>query len=278
MRTDSRLRRLCARDAEPPPTVLVVAAHPDDETIGAGAALRRWGSTARVVHVTDGAPRERRFYPPVATHMSRTEYARLRREEAVRALAIAGMREEQIAGLGVRDQEAVFEMADIAERLASVWTDLAPDVVVTHAYEGGHPDHDATAFAVHAAAKLVARQGGPAPEIVEMASYHDRGGATVRGEFLPGAEASEAAVELTDDEHRRKRTMLAAFATQREVLEPFFRIEVERFRLSPEYDFTTAPHEGRLHYERVELGLGAPAWRAFARTAARKLGLARSWR
>jgi LmbE family N-acetylglucosaminyl deacetylase len=279
MRADSQLRRLCVRDAEPPtPTVLVVAAHPDDETIGAGAALRRWGGTCQVVHVTDGAPRERRFYPAIASQMSRAEYARLRREEAVRALALAGLREEQIGGLGVRDQEAVFEMAEIAERLASIWIELSPDVVVTHAYEGGHPDHDATAFAVQAAAAIVARRRGAASEVVEMASYHDRAGVTVRGEFLPGAEASEAAVTLTEDEHRRKRAMLSAFATQREVLEPFSRLEVERFRVSPGYDFTVAPHDGRLHYERVELGMGSPAWRAFARSAARKLGLARASR
>jgi LmbE family N-acetylglucosaminyl deacetylase len=255
---------------------VVVAAHPDDETIGAGVGLRRWGPSCQVVLVTDGAPRERRFYPEVAAHLSRAEYARLRHEEAMRALGLAGVREEQITRLGVRDQEAVFEMADIAERLSTAWLDRAPDVVVTHAYEGGHPDHDATAFAVHAAATLVAREGGRAPEIVEMTSYHDRAGTTVRGEFLPGAEASEAAVELTDDEYKRKKAMLSAFATQRQVLGPFFKLEVERFRLSPAYDFSAPPHPGRLHYERVDIGLGAPAWRAFARTASRKLGLTRA--
>ena len=37
--------------------VLVVVAHPDDEVLGCGALLARL-STIRVIHVTDGAPRD----------------------------------------------------------------------------------------------------------------------------------------------------------------------------------------------------------------------------
>ncbi len=37
--------------------VMIVVAHPDDETIGLGAQLRRF-EDALLVHVTDGAPRD----------------------------------------------------------------------------------------------------------------------------------------------------------------------------------------------------------------------------
>ncbi len=52
--------------------VLVVVAHPDDETIGAGALLARLRDV-RVVHVTDGAPRDPQFFAQGFTG-SREEY------------------------------------------------------------------------------------------------------------------------------------------------------------------------------------------------------------
>jgi hypothetical protein len=66
--------------------------------------------------------------------------------------------------------------------------------------------------------------------------------------------------------------MLAAYTTQREVLEPF-KNEAERFRLAPRYDFGAPPHEGRLHYERFGFGIAGAMWRALARAAAKKLDL-----
>jgi N-acetylglucosamine malate deacetylase 2 len=45
-----------------------------------------------------------------------------------------------------------------------------PEVIVTHSYEGGHPDHDACAFAVHHALELTRAQ--PVPVIVEASFYH----------------------------------------------------------------------------------------------------------
>src|SRR6185437_9724842 len=51
--------------------------------------------------------------------------------------------------------------------------------VFTHAYEGGHPDHDAVAFAVHAACRL----SDIPPAIVEMPYYHRQDGRLITGEF-----------------------------------------------------------------------------------------------
>jgi LmbE family N-acetylglucosaminyl deacetylase len=52
--------------------------------------------------------------------------------------------------LGIPDQAASLGLAGLARRLAVQLAASGAEVVVTHAYEGGHPDHDATAFAVHA--------------------------------------------------------------------------------------------------------------------------------
>jgi LmbE family N-acetylglucosaminyl deacetylase len=271
MRAEGPLDRLCgAREALALGSVLLVAAHPDDETIGAGGRLARLGAAFTIVHVTDGAPVDRRFFPSSAARLSRPAYARTRRDEALRALALARIPASRVISFGVRDQESAFEMEAIADRLAGLWDELRPALVVTHAYEGGHPDHDATAFAVHAAAALPLTHI-PAP-IIEMTSYHDQGDATVRGEFLPSVGARERTVVLEEEERKQKRAMLSAFVTQREVLGAFHS-ENERFRLAPRYRFERPPHDGRLHYERFGFELSGAIWRALAGSARKKLGL-----
>jgi LmbE family N-acetylglucosaminyl deacetylase len=169
------------------PSYMVLAAHPDDETIGAGGLLGRLRPEA-VIHVTDGAPRDLAWAP--AANGDGPGYARARRRELEAAMALAGVPAERLVSLGIVDQEAVLGMPEIAERLAELFSDLAPDRVLTLSYEGGHPDHDATAFAAHAAAELLRRRGRGAPELWEMALYHAGEGRMVIGEFLPGSPRS----------------------------------------------------------------------------------------
>jgi LmbE family N-acetylglucosaminyl deacetylase len=270
MPVEATLDRFCSGGSLAPPATLVIAAHPSDETIGAAGRLAFVASVCHVVHVTDGAPTRRTFFPERATGLSRTAYARLRRKEALAALSLVGIPSSNVFGLGVRDQHAIFKLAWLAERLAKIVQALRPDVVVTHAYEGGHPDHDATAFAVHAAMGLLARRNEPGASVIEMTGYNDRNGQTVRGEFLPTNGAREVLLALNEDERRQKRSMFAAYASQRSALAAFT-CESERFRLAPRYDFTAPPHPGCLHYERFGLGDPGTTWRAFARAVTRNL-------
>ena len=46
-----------------------------------------------------------------------------------------------------------------------------------------------------------------------------------------------------------------------------FGLEAERFRVAPQYDFTAAPHEGRLHYEHYDWGMSGERFRELARQA-----------
>jgi LmbE family N-acetylglucosaminyl deacetylase len=251
---------------------LVVAAHPDDETIGAGALLSRISASAHLLHVTDGAPRVRRWWGAPELP-SREAYARVRREELSAALALAGVPEKRVRSLGIPDQEASLDLVGLARRVAGVLGEVRPEVVLTHPYEGGHPDHDAAAFAVHAACRVWEQEGATPPRIVEFTSYHVRadGGLAVC-EFLPAKAAEEVTLPLTIAEREMRRRMLAAFTTQRETLAPFS-AEVERFRAAPAYDFTAPPHHGMLHYEQFEWGCTGPEWRARAREALAALGL-----
>jgi N-acetylglucosamine malate deacetylase 2 len=84
--------------------VLVVAAHPDDETIGASVVLAH-PHVATVLHVTDGAPRDPRWWPP--SMPDRATYARVRALEAERALQ--HVRAARVA-LDIVDQEVIHAL------------------------------------------------------------------------------------------------------------------------------------------------------------------------
>jgi N-acetylglucosamine malate deacetylase 2 len=258
-------------------TVALVVAHPDDETVGAGALLAELRD-ATIVHVTDGSPVNPADAQAAGCATPR-EYGQVRRVEMLAALRLAGLDLRNAREIGVRDQEASLRMAPLARRLCRVLGEIGPAVVLTHPYEGGHPDHDATAFAIHAAC---AKMPEP-PVIVEFACYHGLYGYMKTGEFLPspssdplqsraheGAEIIE--VPLPEPARRLKESMLDCFTTQRETLRAFS-AGVERFRFAPRYRFTEPPHEGTLNYERFEWGMTGERFRALAGRALAELGL-----
>lgn len=244
------LRGLAARQPVGARVALVVA-HPDDETIAAGASLHLLPGLL-LVHVTDGAPRTLADAAAAGFDVP-ADYAAARRRELMAALDAAGVVPEMIE-LGIVDQEASFHMPTLARALSRLFDVHGINAVITHAYEGGHPDHDATAFAVHAAA-------GGRP-VLEFAGYHaDAEGRLVTGRFLPGPAA--VAVPLIDAEQARKRSMFACFVTQAGVLAAFDASQ-EAFRPAPAYDFTIAPQPHRLNYEHWGWDMTGARWRRLA--------------
>ncbi len=257
--------------------VVVVAAHPDDETIGSGGILPRM-SDPLVVHLTGGAPRDPEA-ARAAGCATPEDYAAARWRELIAAMKVAGVAPSRLHPLHVQDQEASLEMAYVTLKLVHLFRQFRPGTVLTHPYEGGHPDHDAAAFAVHAAC---ARVPAP-PDVYEFASYHAAaqtlaaGGSQTSarmetGRFLSGTDPGEVIV-LNRDARRRKQSMFDCFTTQAAMLR-HFAIDEERFRPAPAYDFTAAPHAGRLYYENFPWGVTGERWRLLAAEALRTLGAA----
>ena len=258
---------------DPSERVAVIAAHPDDEVIGAGGQLPQLRN-AVFIHVTDGAPRNRQD-AALAGFSSPQEYARARAEEMSGALKLAGIDPGNRQPVGMVDQETSYHLCRLTRSLAELLRENRTDVILTHPYEGGHPDHDATAFSVSAACAIMKKQGVKPPRIVEFTSYYARDGNMVAGEFLPDRDnpgSGEMLVELSQELRDLKRRMFDCYVTQRHVLQ-FFPIHSERFRPAPVYRFSSPPHAGALHYERFDWGITGEQWRGLAAHAERELGL-----
>lgn len=236
--------------------VVCFAAHPDDETIGAGGQLP-FLHDVWVVQATDGAPRNL-YDAERYGFCSREAYAEARQAERLEALRIAGIAEERALLLGFVDQETAHALPELTERVAEVLQELRPAVALVPPYEGGHPDHDSLSFAVHMASKEMTDP----PKLVEYASYHSDRGYILTGEFLPPHE-EVVTVELAGRPAELKRQMLDCYDTQRETLQ-LFRCEYERFRPAPAYDFSEPPHPGILFYENFNWGITGEQWRALA--------------
>jgi N-acetylglucosamine malate deacetylase 2 len=250
--------------------LMVVAAHPDDETAGLGSQLQALRHVT-VAHVTDGAPRD--------LADARTNgfdgwqaYADARRRELQTGMAMAGIGPQSLVAIGVPDQQAAYSMASLARRLARLFAAREIRFVCTHPFEGGHPDHDATAFAVDAACRLMRREGRIAPQIIEFACYHAGPDGPVFQNFAAESAAPSLEILLDKKTLAAKRRMLACHATQRRTLAPFT-ATAERFRAAPDYDFRKLPNGGRLLYETLPVGFRGSDWPGLIDHALGELGL-----
>ncbi|WP_375385725.1 PIG-L family deacetylase [uncultured Microbacterium sp.] len=149
----SELRRSRAHGgngaSSPIAELVVVAAHPDDETLGAAGLMRTVagaGGRVTVIVATDGE----RSHPDSPTH-STTRLAALRRSEVEAAVTTVAPAAE-IVFLGIGDGTLRQNVAHLTDALAAVVDALAPDAragaVVVAPWSGdGHSDHSAAAQA-----------------------------------------------------------------------------------------------------------------------------------
>lgn len=237
----------------PMPKTILVFAHPDDEVIALGGRLGRF-QDAHFVHVTDGAPRNEQD-SRAHGFASLEEYRCARTHEFHKALETAGIHHVSYECLGLPDQEASLRLPQLTRQLIQLIEERRPEVIFTHPYEGGHPDHDASAFAVHHAVALLAPHASQFPLIIECASYHAGPNGMETGCFLPhSANEQEIVYQLSHQERQRKQALLKCFTTQKNVLS-CFKFEEERFRIAPEYDFRKAPHAGQVFYDQFPWGM-----------------------
>jgi N-acetylglucosamine malate deacetylase 2 len=242
----------------------VIVAHAADEIVGAGCLISKLVEVT-VLHVTDGAPCDMHD-ARAAGFEKRTDYAAARRAECVAALALAQVPEDRVIEFAITDQCAAACLGDLTRRITTFLQQSEADIVVTHPYEGGHPDHDATAFATHAALRLMQESGFQPPVLFEMALHPSDDFKARVPEFLPGGESETTTLLLDERARKLKQRMLACFETQRASL-AISPIGAEKFRQPLNYDFSLPPQEGRLHYEKFSWALRSHEWQALAGAA-----------
>lgn len=245
-----------------PGRTALVFAHPDDETAAVGGIMDRF-EAAMLIVVTDGAPHD---MADAARYgfATREAYAEARAAELDAALAALGVRPER-RGMELVDQTAVEQLAPLTRSLADALEGCV--AVITHPYEGGHPDHDACAFAVQGACRLMADP----PARVEAPFYRGSGSERVVGGFEADPNGPETTFTLSPERLEAKRAALAAHASQAAVM-AWFDPAVERLRPAPDYDFTQPAGETAL-YDGWGWAMTSDRWRAEAKRALAELGL-----
>ncbi len=135
-------------------SVVVVAPHPDDESIAAGGLIQLAlsnGARVTVVFLTDGDDNpwpqralERRVW---IGPRDRVRWGQRRRNEARAAVAILGVPNSSVRHLGLPDMAVTAALeADTAatvEMLCKIFRDVSPTLVVAPSPSDAHPDHSA---------------------------------------------------------------------------------------------------------------------------------------
>lgn len=237
---------------------LVLVAHPDDEALGCGVFLQR-NPNSTVVVVTEGAPQDSFFW---SKYGSREFYARVRRLEAEKSLKLSGVTDCHF--FGVRDQQLFRNLQQVLTHLRELIRERKIEAILTHAYEGGHPDHDSCAFLATALGEELRLP------VFEFPLYRRSNTDLVLQSFLPAETSPDIRdINATAVELERKRQMLAAHESQAESLQPFD-IGVESYRPMPIYDFSLPPHLGKTNYEQW-------GWSMTARDLCRAFSSVFSW-
>jgi len=250
------------------PTAAVVVAHHDDEVAGMGAQFLKFGEVY-FIHVTDGAARD---MADAAKHGfdCRAAYASARQKEFASALQIANIDQNRIIDVGIADKEASLNMPHICRELVEILMYIGPQIVFTHPYEGGHPDHDATVLALKAALRQIAKNDLNEIAVFEFTSYFDDNGSMSAGKFLPGSDGGRLAA-FTPQQLELKVRMMECFNTQKDVLK-YFPIQIERFRNGPAYNFAKSAGP-RAYYDQFDWGIKSGQWQELAGKAIEELGI-----
>jgi len=192
-----------------PGRAVVIAPHPDDETLGAGgllATLVERGWEVLVVAVTDG---EAAYGHDAASGPGGPELARRRRDEQARALrALAGGDGVTVHRLSVADGAVGDHLGSLVDSLRR---DLdGADLCVAPLAWDGHPDHDACGEAALAALAALARAGRCPVPVVQYPiwAWHWATPAEMPLERL-------RRVVLRPAARRRKHRATACFVSQR---------------------------------------------------------------
>lgn len=136
--------------------ILILAVHPDDETLGCGGLIQQAITVGASVHVAfitngDNNPWPQRYVENrwKITSMDRRRWGQRRQSEALDALAVLGVRKANAIFLGLPDQGVTYLLDTGADEaitlLASTISEVDPTLLLGPALDDTHRDHNAVA-------------------------------------------------------------------------------------------------------------------------------------
>lgn len=114
---------------------IVIAPHPDDESIGCGGSIvkhTRKGSRVKVIFLTKGDKGDFKG-------IFGSEYQNLRRKSAVEALTFLGVRDFEFWEF--KDRELLNEKDVVYKKLKASFENFKPELIYTPSPYEAHPDH-----------------------------------------------------------------------------------------------------------------------------------------
>jgi len=148
-------------------TLLVLAPHMDDETLGCGGTMALHSDPSRIhcLFATDGSRSPAPLLP--WTGSPDADLAGRRRREAVAALGELGVAGRQLSFLDLPDGALSRYRTQLTRRLADHFLDVRPDIVLAPFRLDAHPDH----MALNHATRIALRGLTSPPILLEYFVY-----------------------------------------------------------------------------------------------------------
>ena len=135
-------------------SILIIAPHPDDETLGCGGVFAKRaaeGCDVAVVVVTDGRHLFRLSRWKIERDPTPRETSDMRKNETRRAVDILGGRSEGVRFLDIEDGTLTRHVEAVAETIAEIITETNPEEIYVTSEHEEHPDHVAACAVVRSA-------------------------------------------------------------------------------------------------------------------------------
>ena len=223
--------------------LLILAPHPDDESLATGGLIQRAvkaGAKVRVLFATDGDnnPWPQRFVERKLqiSYTDRARWGRRRRKEALAALELLGLPKGSARFLGLPDQ-GITNLLMRAEEgvLFTLWAELTewePTLFVMPSATDSHPDHSALFVLVHLALMRLERP----PRMLRFIIHAPR----------RQSERGKVTLRLTEPEVARKRAAILSHESQMALSRKRFAgyaTEHETFYAAPLQELTDNHHQ-----------------------------------
>jgi LmbE family N-acetylglucosaminyl deacetylase len=196
-------------------TVLAIAPHPDDETLGCGgtlALLARRHPSVHVLFITDGAASH-----PGHPIVSPQALAATRLEEARRATQLLGIHRQNVSFMGEQDGSlghiAEAHRRELTRRMAGALAAIRPDAILLPGRSDGSCEHEAAFALVRDAVEL----SGGSPRILEFPIWSWWNSLRLAGTLIARARIWRVDVRSV---HEAKAAALACYVSQTKAIPP----------------------------------------------------------